>query len=193
MRRFVIMFTSRKPLTRAVSQTEPCRSLTAKSLEIGMSAAWRRNCRSGALSAQQGDCRDVATLTKKDRGHHEALENRWQPSDESTRISPGRRDRGWHSRRGDPHAERHSFCRGALDHPRRHRHLAIPCGSRTPRDRSLAAICRTRGANSPESGYRAALEVLDEDMPQYISDNTDDELSHAAFLNAIWRPKARGQ
>ena len=40
------------------------------------------------------------------------------------------------------------------------------------------------GAGSPESGYRAALEVLDEDMPQYISDNTDDELSHASFLNA---------
>ena len=40
------------------------------------------------------------------------------------------------------------------------------------------------GPVSPESGYRAALEVLDEDMPQYISDNTDDELSHAAFLNA---------
>ena len=45
------------------------------------------------------------------------------------------------------------------------------------------------GANSPESGYRAALEVLDEDMPQYISDNTDDELSHAAFLNAYLASK----
>lgn len=32
--------------------------------------------------------------------------------------------------------------------------------------------------------YTAALENLDEDMPQYITDNTDDELSHAAFLNA---------
>jgi len=32
--------------------------------------------------------------------------------------------------------------------------------------------------------YTAALENLDGDMPQYITDNTDDELSHAAFLNA---------
>ena len=32
--------------------------------------------------------------------------------------------------------------------------------------------------------YIAALQNLDGDMPQYIRDNTDDELSHAAFLNA---------
>jgi hypothetical protein len=32
-----------------------------------------------------------------------------------------------------------------------------------------------------------ALENLDGDMPQYISDNTDDERSHAAFLNAYLR------
>ena len=32
--------------------------------------------------------------------------------------------------------------------------------------------------------YMAALSNLDGDMPQYIADNTDDELSHAAFLNA---------
>lgn len=32
--------------------------------------------------------------------------------------------------------------------------------------------------------FAAGLEVLDEDMNQYISDNTDDELSHALFLNA---------
>jgi hypothetical protein len=32
--------------------------------------------------------------------------------------------------------------------------------------------------------YIAALSNLDGDMPQYIADNTDDELSHAAFLNA---------
>lgn len=32
--------------------------------------------------------------------------------------------------------------------------------------------------------YAAALAVLDEDMAQYIIDNTDDERSHAAFLNA---------
>jgi len=32
--------------------------------------------------------------------------------------------------------------------------------------------------------YREALQVLDEDLPQYIHDNTDDEFSHAAFINA---------
>jgi len=32
-------------------------------------------------------------------------------------------------------------------------------------------------------GYVAALEVLDGDMPQYIADNTDDEISHHRFLN----------
>ena len=32
--------------------------------------------------------------------------------------------------------------------------------------------------------YKDALAVLDEDMNQYIVDNTDDELSHADFLNA---------
>src|SRR6478672_3240857 len=43
---------------------------------------------------------------------------------------------------------------------------------------------------SPNTGnppYIAALQNLDGDMPQYISDNTDDELSHAAFLNAYLR------
>lgn len=32
--------------------------------------------------------------------------------------------------------------------------------------------------------YKAALQLIDEDNPQYIADNTDDELSHATFLNA---------
>ncbi len=32
--------------------------------------------------------------------------------------------------------------------------------------------------------YIKALEKLDSDMPQYIHDNTDDEKSHAAFINA---------
>jgi len=39
-------------------------------------------------------------------------------------------------------------------------------------------------AGSGSKTYTEALQVLDEDMPQYIHDNTDDELSHAAFLNA---------
>ena len=45
------------------------------------------------------------------------------------------------------------------------------------------------GADAPESGYRSAIEVLDEDMPDYISDNTDDEISHAAFINAYLESK----
>ena len=39
--------------------------------------------------------------------------------------------------------------------------------------------------------YTLALENLDGDMPQYITDNTDDELSHAAFLTAFL--KSRGE
>jgi hypothetical protein len=35
--------------------------------------------------------------------------------------------------------------------------------------------------------YIAALQNLDGDMPQYITDNNDDELSHAAFLDAYLR------
>src|SRR6185312_11131596 len=41
------------------------------------------------------------------------------------------------------------------------------------------------GVNGGNPAYIAALENLDADMPQYISDNTDDEMSHAAFLNAF--------
>jgi hypothetical protein len=40
------------------------------------------------------------------------------------------------------------------------------------------------GVDAANSGYVAALAVLDGDMSQYISDNTDDELSHETFLNA---------
>jgi hypothetical protein len=49
------------------------------------------------------------------------------------------------------------------------------------------------GVESPESGYRAGLEILDGDQPQYVSDNTDDEVSHAAFLNAYLRSKGERQ
>ena len=37
--------------------------------------------------------------------------------------------------------------------------------------------------------YITALEVLDGDMPQYIADNTDDEISHHAFLNNYLQSK----
>src|SRR5437660_2298669 len=39
------------------------------------------------------------------------------------------------------------------------------------------------GVNATASGYAAALGALDSDMSQYISDNTDDEVSHERFLN----------
>ena len=41
------------------------------------------------------------------------------------------------------------------------------------------------GVDAANSGYVAALEILDGDQPQYISDNTDDEQSHVNFLNAF--------
>ena len=40
------------------------------------------------------------------------------------------------------------------------------------------------GVNGGNRAYSSALENLDEDLPQYISDNADDENSHVAFLNA---------
>src|SRR6202521_5336477 len=45
------------------------------------------------------------------------------------------------------------------------------------------------GVKGGNPAYMAALSNLDGDMPQYISDNTDDELSHAAFLNAYLMSK----
>src|SRR6476646_8280423 len=38
------------------------------------------------------------------------------------------------------------------------------------------------GTGNPD--YTEAVAVLDEDMDQYIHDNTDDEFTHAAFINA---------
>ncbi len=40
------------------------------------------------------------------------------------------------------------------------------------------------GLTGGSAAYTAALNVLDGDMSQYIHDNTEDEFSHAAFLNA---------
>jgi len=45
------------------------------------------------------------------------------------------------------------------------------------------------GSGNP--AYHDAVAVLDEDMDQYIHDNTDDEISHAAFINAYL--KAHGK
>src|SRR5437762_8565797 len=43
------------------------------------------------------------------------------------------------------------------------------------------------GTGNP--AYTAALAVLDEDMDQYIHDNTDDQISHFTFLNAFLASK----
>ena len=45
------------------------------------------------------------------------------------------------------------------------------------------------GVNGGNSLYTAALTILDGDMAQYIHDNTDDEISHAAFLKAYLESK----
>ena len=50
----------------------------------------------------------------------------------------------------------------------------------SPIDLQLNANLITTGL---APGYVTALQVLDGDMPQYIVDNTDDEISHHAFLN----------
>lgn len=46
------------------------------------------------------------------------------------------------------------------------------------------AVDHNDNPNPGNAAYVAALENLDADMPQYISDNTDDEISHRDFLNA---------
>jgi hypothetical protein len=40
------------------------------------------------------------------------------------------------------------------------------------------------GVTGGSAAYIAALEVLDGDMPQYIHDNTEDEITHFQFINA---------
>src|SRR5580704_8234080 len=46
------------------------------------------------------------------------------------------------------------------------------------------AVNHNDNPNPGNPAYVAALQNLDGDMPQYISDNTDDEISHRDFLNA---------
>ncbi|HXM26869.1 MAG TPA: hypothetical protein VN957_12690 [Chthoniobacterales bacterium] len=50
----------------------------------------------------------------------------------------------------------------------------------------LGGIGATGSTSQP---YITDLQVLDGDMPQYIADNTDDEMSHVAFLNAFLASK----
>jgi len=42
---------------------------------------------------------------------------------------------------------------------------------------------------SGSAAYTTALQVLDTDMPQYIHDNTEDEITHFTFLNAFLASK----
>src|SRR6202521_3767630 len=44
-------------------------------------------------------------------------------------------------------------------------------------------------ATGARPAYITGLQVLDGDMPQYIADNTDDEISHHAFLNNYLQSK----
>ncbi len=48
------------------------------------------------------------------------------------------------------------------------------------------------GLNGGNAAYSQALQILDGDMPQYIHDNTDDELSHASFLGNYLESKGAG-
>src|SRR5258708_22318942 len=41
------------------------------------------------------------------------------------------------------------------------------------------------GLTGGSAPYIAALQVLDADQPQYIHNNTEDELTHATFINAF--------
>jgi len=45
------------------------------------------------------------------------------------------------------------------------------------------------GPNTGNPAYKLALQNLDGDMPQYIADNTDDEISHHRFLNNYLQSK----
>src|SRR5229473_1140343 len=60
-----------------------------------------------------------------------------------------------------------------------------PSGGEAQKDEEFQAFI---GGNP---AYNLALQNLDGDMPQYITDNTDDELSHAAFLTVFL--KSRGE
>ncbi len=48
-------------------------------------------------------------------------------------------------------------------------------------------------AERGNEAYTAALEVLDEEMTDYIHDNTDDEITHHQFLNAYLASKGATQ
>src|SRR5579864_4173970 len=51
------------------------------------------------------------------------------------------------------------------------------------------AVDHNDNPNPGNPAYVTALQNLDTDMPQYISDNTDDEISHRDFLNKYLESK----
>src|SRR6476620_5422356 len=55
--------------------------------------------------------------------------------------------------------------------------------------RGLAVGAGTISAARLLADAPAAFEVLDDEMPEYIHDNTDDEITHAAFINAYLMSK----
>jgi hypothetical protein len=54
-------------------------------------------------------------------------------------------------------------------------------------ERTGALSLRSGGSGNPI--YTAKLQILHEDFPQYIHDNTEDEFTHQNFLNACLAPK----
>src|SRR5260370_22474058 len=55
------------------------------------------------------------------------------------------------------------------------------------------AVDKNDNPNPGNPAYVAALHKLDGDMPQYISDNTDDDTSHRDFLNAYLKSRGAAQ
>ncbi len=76
------------------------------------------------------------------------------------------------------------------NHRRRCRHPQIPGRGGDSGDRSLGAVHGTRPGRTRQTPATKPDSIqLDGDMPQYISDNTDDELSHELFINAYLKSK----
>jgi len=57
----------------------------------------------------------------------------------------------------------------------------VPFGEHVDRPRGESPL----GFSGGNAAYIAGLQILDGDMPQYITDNTDDEFSHQAFIRAF--------
>lgn len=81
------------------------------------------------------------------------------------------------------------LCSNLIDH----RFLVLfPQNSISAKRLDVLKLTSMGGAPTPNDGplsmgnpaYKLALQNLDGDMPKYITHNNNDELSHAAFLNA---------